>query len=228
VPEQELVDRLRGYASRGTFEAHVTVQAPDLASRERFRAACAELGVKSVLIELPQGVTPAQPMTSSYHRGDLDAVTAEVAGIARHLRREGFAVTRVKLEALVSNAGVPETDEEAARLPAANYFEFHVKVMLPPQADLKALRARCAAHNAHLSANAFKAEADGRPQRFVTLRLYGVGRARATGRFEALLRELAGDGYRLSNKLREYTLFDSNVALDAGWIDAPRRAGGPA
>src|SRR5436305_703562 len=113
MPEEELADRLRGHACGGTFEAHVTVEAPDRAGRERFRGVCAELGVKSVLIELPEGEARSQPMTSSYHRGDLDAVAAEVVAIARRLRAEGFAVTRVKLEALVGNRGVPESDEEA-------------------------------------------------------------------------------------------------------------------
>src|SRR4051794_31624594 len=226
MPEEQLAERLRGFASSGTFEAHVTVQAPDLDSRERFRALCGELGVKSVLIELPQGVTRSQPMTSSYHRGDLSQAVAEVVRIAKRLRSEGFEVTRVKLEALVSNSGVPETDEEAQALPAGNYFEFHVKVTLPPGADLHALRARCAEHGAHLSANAFKVDSDGRAQRFVTVRYYGVGKVRAGERFEALLRALTADGFTLSNKLREYSVFDSNIALDAGWIDAPRGPGG--
>ena len=57
VSEQAMIDRLRGQAGRGTFEAHVTVEAADLAERGRFQAACDELGVKSVLIELPRGQT---------------------------------------------------------------------------------------------------------------------------------------------------------------------------
>jgi len=73
--EQDLIQRLQGVTSSGTFEAHVTVTA--LADRERFQAICANLGVKSVLIELPEGSTPSQPMTSSYHRGDLQAVVAQ-------------------------------------------------------------------------------------------------------------------------------------------------------
>src|SRR5437870_847820 len=94
VSEQDMIERLRGLSGGGTFEAHVTVQADDLAARERFRALCGELGVKCVLIELPEGQTRSQPMTSSYHRGELPAVVEEVAGIARRLREQGFAVSR--------------------------------------------------------------------------------------------------------------------------------------
>jgi hypothetical protein len=223
--EQDMIERLRGCSGRGTFEAHVTVQNLDRDARERFRAACAELGVKSVLIELPEGTTPSQPMTSSYHKGELGEVVQQVAGIAHHLRACGFDVTRLKLEALIGNAGVPQTDEQARALPAGNYFEFHVKVTLPPGADLEPLRALCRAHGAHLSRNAFQRDADGRSQRFATLRVYGVGRDHAVERFEALLGRLQAEGYTLSNRLREYTIYDSNVAVDAGWIDPPPGAG---
>jgi hypothetical protein len=219
--EQNLLTRLEGIECSGTFEAHVTVEAFDDAERERFRAVCRALEVKSVLIELPQGTTRSQPMTSSYHRGRLAEVVQEVARIARTVRAEGFPVTRIKLEAVVGNTGVPETDEEARRQPAGNYFEFHVKVDLPPGADLERLLDLCQRHQAHLSSNAFRQEADGCTQRFVTQRVYGVGRARALTCFDALLADLESAGYVLSNRLREYTIYDSNIRVDAGWIEAP-------
>jgi hypothetical protein len=225
VAALHLIDRLRGQAGRGTFEAHVTVEAADLDQRERFRAACAALGVKCVLIELPHGITRSQPMTSTYHHGDLDAVVQEVAALARALAESGFPVTRVKLEAVVTNAGVPLTDEEAQAFPPGNYFEFHVKAVLPPGADLSSLRELCTRHGAHLSSNALKRDQGSRAERFVTLRAYGVGRQRAEAAFERLLSDLESAGHTLSNRLREYTLFDSNITIDAGWIDAPPGVG---
>jgi hypothetical protein len=220
-----MVERLRGQPGRGTFEAHVTVEAADLAERQRFQAACEEMGVKCVLIELPRGATRSQPMTSTYHKGELAAVVEEVAGLARRLREAGFRVARLKLEAVATNEGVPATDEEARRFPPGNYFEFHVKLTLPAAADLEALRERCARHGAHLSANALKRDEAGRAERFVTLRVYGAGRGRAEGRFDELYRELAALGCPMSNKLREYTVYDSNAAVDAGWIDPPAGLG---
>lgn len=222
TPEDDLIARLAGQPGRGTFEAHVTIDAADLAARDRFRAACRELGARCVIIELPHGQTRSQPMTATYHTGELAEVVGEVAALAAALRGRGFAVTRVKLEAVASNAGVPVSDEEARRFPPGNYFEFHVKAALPPGGDVAALRAVCREHGAHLSKNALKGD---EARRFVTQRAYGVGRARAEARFEALCAALQQAGYALSNRLREYSIFDSNAAVDAGWIDAP--AGGP-
>jgi hypothetical protein len=225
LSEQDLIDRLRGQPGSGTFEAHVTVQADDLPARERFRALCDQIGVKCVLIELPAGVTKSQPMTSTYHRGTLGDVAAEVAALARALRQGGFEVVRLKLEAVITNEGIPQDDEQARAFPPGNYFEFHVKALLPPGADLDALRQLCRRHGAHLSSNALKLEADGRAERFVTLRVYGVGRQRAEAVFERLMEDLQSAGYALSNRLREYTVYDSNIAVDAGWIDAPPGVG---
>src|SRR5215471_7449643 len=92
ISEQDMIDRLRGQPGNGTFEAHVTVQADDLPARERFRERCDELGVKCVLIELPAGVSRWQPMTSTYQRGDLTDVAAQVAALTRALRQGGFEV----------------------------------------------------------------------------------------------------------------------------------------
>jgi hypothetical protein len=225
TPEQDIAERLAGRPGRGTFEAHVTVAADSPAERARFRDLCGELGVKCVLIELPEGATRSQPMTSSYHRGELAAAVGDVAALSRRLRDAGFPVTRLKLEAVATNEGVPETDAEARELPADNYFEFHVKLLLPAHADLGALRACCARHDARLSRNALKSAADGRSERFVTLRLYHVGRATAFAHSDRLVDDLTAAGFAVGSRLREYSLYDSAVGLDAGWIDAPSSAG---
>jgi hypothetical protein len=224
VSEQDMIYRLRGQAGRGTFEAHVTVEADDLGERHRFQSVCESLGVKSVLIELPCGVTRSQPMTSTYHRGDLADVVEQVAGLARSLRERGFRVARLKLEAVTTNDGVPASDEEARAFPPGNYFEFHVKLTLPAEGDLESVRAVCGRHKAHLSSNALKRDGDA-AQRFVTMRVYGAGRVRSEAMFDELYQELNALGYPLSNKLREYAIYDSNVAVDAGWIDPPAGVG---
>jgi hypothetical protein len=220
LPEQELLAQLKNQRGRGTFEAHVTIDAPDQPQRQRFETYCADRSVKCVLIELPVGVTRSQPMTATYHRGELADVLVEVAALASDLRAQGFIVTRVKLEAVATNEGVPITDDDAKAFPANNYFEFHVKLTLPHGATLDAVQALCAKHNAHLSANARKRDADG-TQRFVTQRIHGCGRARAEEQFDRLYQELLAEGYTLTNILREYSIFDSNTAVDAGWISLP-------
>ncbi len=219
-PYLELADVLRGRSFGGAFEAHITVRAggaaDGAATTERFAALCGDLGVKHVLIELPRGETPSQPMTASYHHGTLREAQAEVHGLARALVGGGFEVTRVKLEALGQNRDIPEDDEAARALPE-NYFEFHVKVTMPPERT-EALRAQVVAHGAHLSKNARKLRSDGQAERFVTLRVYGAGRRSADDKFAALLAELEATGLPLGQRIREYTVYDSDVGVDRGWL----------
>lgn len=221
LPEDVMVRALAGRPGGGTFEAHVTVEAATPEARARFRSLCDGLGVKPVLIELPAGKTPNQPMTGSYHRGTVQHAAEEVAATTRRLRSAGFPITRVKLEAVATNDGVPDTDSEAAAFPPGCYFEFHVKLGLDADADLDLLRSVCERFRAKLSRNAFKQSADGRSERFVTLRLYQVGRQTAFARLAELEAALTDAGFAVVNRQREYSLFDSHVGLDAGWLDAP-------
>src|SRR5688572_4652818 len=142
---------------RGTFEAHLTVDAANAERRDAFAALCRELGVKCVLIELARGAHPSQPMTSSHHTGDLAAIAGEVTALHARLVAAGFPITRVKIEADVTNEGI-----SADAGVAGTYFEFHAKVQV--DTDVGALRELCIANRAHLSRNEIE-----RGSRFVTL-----------------------------------------------------------
>jgi hypothetical protein len=186
------------------FEAHLTVDAAS--DRDAFAAMCRELGVKCVLIELARGAHPAQPMTSSHHAGELAAVTAEIAALHERVAAR-FAVTRVKLEADITNEGIPV--ERAG--PQGTYFEFHAKLRVP--ADVRPLQALCIAAGAHLSANNIE-----RDMRFVTLRVYEAGRDRAQSEFARLIDLLVTADHVIASTKAEFTLYDSRVELDAGWL----------
>jgi len=203
----------------GTFEAHITICAESPAILQRFQQICQQLNVKCILIELPNGVMRSQPMTASHHRGNLAQVCTEVHSLAQQIWQAGFQVNRVKIEAMVYNQDIPVTDREVALHPVTNYFEFHIKALLAKDTDLEALRQHCAAQGAHLSANAFKLNTNGQHQRFITLRLYKLGRNSAQGRFQALLTSLRGQRIVLMQPQQEYTVFDSNLELDAGWLE---------
>ncbi|HEX7997376.1 MAG TPA: hypothetical protein VF528_03080 [Pyrinomonadaceae bacterium] len=210
----------------GTFESHVTVNAGGFSHVERFRQLCEELGLKSIIIELSRGVSRTQPMTATHHRGSLEDVLAEVRAIAQSFERNGFAVKRVKVEAEPDNDGVPHTDEESSQLPPTNYFEFHALVTLPIASDLSTLAALCVKHDAHLSSSMFKRLPEGRAQRFVTMRVYGAGRTRAADLFQKLAGDIGRAGYTISREVREYVVYDSNLLLDAGWINPHGPAAG--
>ncbi len=190
-------------AIRGTFEAHLTIETDHAAD---FDALCGRLGVKHVAIELADGVHRSQPMTASYHRGELPAVIAEVDALYAQLVAAGFAVVRVKLEALASNDGIDDA--------VGGYFEFHVKVRDP---DLAQLAPICERHHARLSRNARSAAT-----RFITMRVYGAARAAAEAKLDALLAELAAGDHHVAGTAREYTVYDSRIELDAGWLEPPR------
>lgn len=220
APYLELAAAIRGLTYEGVFEAHVTVAPCELAG---FRRDCDALGVKCIAIELPSGAEPFQPMTASHHHGELRSVQEEVHRLARALVRAGYTVTRTKIEAVGPHPEVPQDDAAAARAPRENYFEFHVKVLLPEgtaAAELEALGALVRADGAHLSRNALKAT-PGSSERFVTLRVYGRGRPHAEARFAAVLASIHGRGYATRGRVREYTVYDSDLAVDRGWLGSP-------
>ena len=136
----------------------------------------------------------------------------------------GFAVRRVKVEAAPDNRDVPATDAEASRY-AGRYFEHHVKLALPADADLAALTKLAERHAARLSRNARRHRDDGTAERFVTQRCHGVGLATARRAFDGLRRALAAAGYTAVKVEQEYVVWDSNLADDAGWLDATPPAG---
>lgn len=221
LPEQDMLIQLHHQEGAGTYEAHVTIRAEDATTRDRFREWCRILGVKCVLIELPEGETRSQPMTASYHHGSLANVVAEVGTLTQRVRGAGFAVQRLKLEAVATNEGLPETDADVGNCPEGNYFEFHVKLLLPPDAATDRLKTLVATHEARLSGNAFKARPDGTSEQFVTQRVYRAGRNRAFAQLAALVDDLAAAGFEVIHQLKEYTIYDSAVNLDAGWLDPP-------
>jgi hypothetical protein len=222
----EHAGRLRSLPCRGTFEAHLTVRADTPERREGFRSLCAEMGVKCVLIKLARGESRSQPMTASYHRGELAGVLGEVESLHARLWEGGFPVVRVKLEAIVTNAGVPVTDAEAGAWPEG-YFEFHAKLRLAADSDIEALRSLCGRHGAHLSRNERKRDQDGETERFVTLRVYRAGRERAVAACEALLADLAAAGLTVVGRQNEFTVYDGRAELDAGWLDGTDAGGTP-
>jgi hypothetical protein len=212
---------LRSFSCTGTFEAHLTVQADSSESRQQFVQTCQQLGIKSVLIELAEGEHASQPMTATFHHGNLQNALMEVESLYAKLWQGGFPVARVKLEAVAMNSGVPEDSESVSRLPSNCYFEFHAKLLLPTETDLESVQKICFEQGARLSRNARRVREDGQCERFVTQRVYGVGREEAFCQFESLMNQLKSNGFVIVNQQREFTLYDSEASLDAGWIDPP-------
>ncbi|MFI9271219.1 hypothetical protein ACIGXM_10975 [Kitasatospora sp. NPDC052896] len=200
----------------GDFEVHLTVR-PE--SADSLADWAAEHGLKFTHILLARGAAASQPMLTLRGSGRFQEVAAQTRRTAGRLAEAGFAVLRVKIEAAPWAQGLPQSDGDAARLGPARYFEHHVKLLLPGDADTGALATIATRHSAHLSRNARRVRADGLRERFVTQRARLVGLATAGRQLAALLTELGAAGWPVASVEREFVVLDSDETLDAGWID---------
>ncbi|MBC7805528.1 MAG: hypothetical protein H7145_05200 [Akkermansiaceae bacterium] len=203
-------------AFEGDLEIHLTVREPDPTRGEALQSLASVRGWKYLHIILARGDTPSQPMLTRHVHGDLESACHEASEATRAFESAGFPVTRVKIEAAPWNEGVPQSDAEAQTV--SRHFEHHIKLLLPPDAVTTALTFVAQRHEAHLSRNALKQRADGYAERFVSQRCFGVGRATAQKRFDALLSDLATFGHPVLDTEEEYVVHDSNLSLDNGWL----------
>lgn len=204
----------------GEFETHVTVRGADPAGVEALRGWASRHRLKFHHIVLDRGATPSQPMVTRRGRGGLSGELAEAAELGRRLAADGFAVARTKIEAAPWNRDVPGSDDEAASQHGGRHFEHHVKLLLGPDVDLPALASLAQGHGAHLSRNARRVRDDGRQERFVTQRCYGVGRPTAREQLTALLSVLKAGEYSILEVEEEFVIHDDNPGVDAGWLEA--------
>jgi hypothetical protein len=205
------------HSYRGDFEVHLTVRA--VTTLDAFRAWCEAERCKCVRIVLARGMQVEQPM-ATWRRDDtvLPDVLVEATERAQDLDRAGFAVVRVKIEADPSNDDVPTTDAAALLQPSCNYFEHHIRLSRAADAGRELLLRVCLDHASHLSRNAWREPAEGLEERFVTLRSFRMGRSASEQRLHCLLAALENVGEQIIGVESEYTVHDSNLALDAGWL----------
>jgi hypothetical protein len=203
----------------GDFETHLTVrldQADDLA---RLRAWAQQRGYKCTRIVLEQGQFVSQPMLTFHGHGTLSAAMQTAVNAAAATDAAGFSVTRIKIEAAPTNQGVPVvTDTAGTQQPSDRYFEHHTKLLLEPGETVKPIIAIARSHGAHVSRNALRRRTDGCEERFVTQRCFKVGRDAAEAALRRLVDGLGAAGYQIIDVEQEFVVFDTNLALDAGWI----------
>ena len=105
----------------------------------------------------------------------------------------------------------------ADKLPADCYFEHHVKLELPLKFDELALRRCMAKYNGYLSKNPLSKEGVIQ-RRFVTQRFYQSTRKEAEQNLGPLLLKLQESDLKILQVIREFNIYDSNIARDAGWM----------
>lgn len=200
----------------GDFEVHTTV---DLRLPvNRFVADCESLGLKPLVIELPIGAAPVQPMTSAYYPSTtLPIVLVESREMAADFRRLGHPPIRLKIEAAPGNDDIPDTDVAAARMPSEYYFEHHLKVVVRDDRQLWALREAAMVCDSHVSKNSLRRSSPDKELRFITMRTYAVGRHTAESRADMLEQAVRATDAEVLKRICEYCVYDDNLSLDDGW-----------
>ena len=214
---------------KGTFEAHVTIDCSidTEGCIERLKKACENSKYKIIFINLNTQNKQAnlqQLMTSSYHCGEYPTIVEQIEKEAYGYFKD-FPIIRVKIEALASNAGVPETDLEKYFFwdGESTYFEFHYKVQISTDKnknELNKLRQICNdqnAYNLHLSHNAFRQVDENHFHYMITMRLFNVGRQNAFAQNENVITYLTGQNFPPLKVVREFVVYDSYIGLDKDW-----------
>lgn len=187
------------------YEIHLTM----LASAERvwaIRESEIARGVSLALthIVLAHGAHPDQVLLTRRLSASRSTVLREAEALRERWASE---VVRVKVERDLD--GPVELD--------CGYYEHHVKLRVAPE-RLEQLAVLAREQRAHLSRNAFRAPDSLGEQRFLTQR-FDRSAARAAARsLDALLAALAGVAEVIDVE-REHVVYDSNLPLDAGWLE---------
>lgn len=193
----------------GAYEIHLTISATKSSAWSSLAAAGAALGAKCLVVELARGATPLQPMLTLAHHGSLTEARQAAETAAASPALAGQEVRRCKIEREISDR-VPE--QESAW--NAHYYEWHGRLTVPPSARAELARL-CQASGGHLSTNAQGQYGD---RRFVTLREAGT-EALLRDRVAVLSAALADRCWKFDKQRWEAVMFDSNLELDAGWLD---------
>jgi hypothetical protein len=203
----------------GEFETHITVSFDNnLAEIDRLQQWCIDRDLQFLHILLDRGQTSSQPMLTRRGRGNFNDELNIANHLAQILTTEDFSVVRIKIEAAPWNQGVPQSDVEALAHPAHRYFEHHVKLSIESTADLLPLRELAIGHSAHLSRNALQTRNDSSQERFITQRCMNMGRSKAKKQLQILVDAIESLGYNPIAIASEFVVYDSNLALDRGWI----------
>lgn len=203
----------------GLHEIHITCSPDDLF---KLRMYCMDKNLKPILAVAKYGDTPIQPMFSKFKHGTSQQVLDKAHQMADEMSQiYDIFVTRVKVEAMMHNDGVPKEpnqydDEIYASEDTEYYFEFHLKIPVKGSEEWNELERVCKQKNAHLSFNAFKKETIP----LITLRLSAnLGSIKAVQIKDELLDHLKANGFHTNDGIQcEFSVYDSNPVVDSGWL----------
>ncbi|MFK7972868.1 MAG: nucleotidyl transferase AbiEii/AbiGii toxin family protein [Bacteroidia bacterium] len=194
------------------IEIHITTKALRPEEIDGFVSFCKTIDAKPIIIELPEGETQQHPMISkrieAHDRAALDSILSYLKST---FIEAGYPLSRVKLEVYSKHA-----EEGKSFFPEfkGGYFEWHGKVF---HDDLDKVYELAKKEGVHVSKNGLK----GIPNR----RIITIRETKNEGIFENKIssakRTLNQYGIEVANEEYEYCIYDSNKALDHGWLNTP-------
>jgi hypothetical protein len=184
------------------YETHITVACEDTG---RWQETCTALGIRPLVIRLPEGDHPLQLMCAATMDGTFTAARAWMDGIAARLAAEGYDILRTKLESALVDVN-PDP---------ALYYECHFKLAFTEQPDAHLLE--------ELKKDGIYASEDllttggGTYAWYMTTRQYGGTPTEARNAFaDALTKVRARFAVKAAHF--EHVVHDSWPEIDHGWL----------
>lgn len=224
VPREEELEPLLGpLEAEELYEIHITVKSDG--AIEEFKACCAELEVKPLVVQLANGKVPNDVMTSSSIKCTPSELRDECMRILIGLEVMGWHTVRCKVETPPFHSKVVHLQPRDI-LPF-QYFESHIPVHVTDEDNTDLLWVICTRHlDMHLSANAFKVD----NQQRTIMATYRSSAHTAEQFLSATLNRvevLQGKhpsytdhrfAFRADEPVVEFAIFDSNRSHDDEWI----------
>jgi NTP pyrophosphatase (non-canonical NTP hydrolase) len=198
------------------YEIHVTIEQADL---ELFKTACAEIGVKPILLDLHLSNNGVMKdlMTSSVFKGNNKEAYEEVKRISNSLTQKGFKVVREKIETIPWHPAAPSI-ENNVKMPENCYFESHLNVICN-DANKARLNEIANIYSAKMSRNVFKKLDNDSYTIMVTYRAYDGAFETFRETLDGLIKELTTNGFLIEKEIVEFSIYDTKVSHDSAWIN---------
>lgn len=221
VPREEELEPLLGsLEAEELYEIHITVKSDG--AIDDFKACCAELEVKPLVVQLANGEVPDDVMTSSSIKCTPSELRDECMRILIGLEVMGWHTIRCKVETPPFHSKVVELKPEDI-LPF-QYFEAHIPILVNENTPIVHLRGLCRHLDLHLSANAFKVNNAERTF-MTTYRSAAYTAQKFREGVDLRVAVLSGDHpsynvfeFSAETPVVEFAIFDSNRSHDDEWI----------
>lgn len=209
-----------------TFEAHLFVGPinPPAEVQQEFVRYCKTLGLRALNLGLNfegAGVNTVLQTTKYYKvPSPLQALEQMVADAEK--LSEKFDVVRIKLESLATNDGIPQTDENAHAIPGDTYFEYHIKlkdVEINEANDSKLKSLSTKLTNELNIKVPFSCNNLPDYQRFLNARTYKLGFKNSYALIDKIADAIKENGFTIDRIVSEFIAYDTNKALDQGWLE---------